>query len=234
VHGYLQHILPAIAADTSAAVGEEQDAPAPLSLTLAPMVGSARDPVPQHVRLHVVEDFAAAALLAIVGGLPHALGCRAVAALTIALAVAHAGYVVLVRPYLDRIEQAFAVFLALAQCALGVAVGIVALRPGRETRAALVAAAWITVVMNVGCYLQMIVLALWEFRKMWRQMRATGPLPGVATMPADPSTADAPLLQIPRAASGAPSGAVAVVPALNGDDPVATARHVNPLREKER
>ena len=129
------------------------------------------------------------------------------------------------------IEQAFAVSLALAQCALGVAVGIVALRPGRETRATLVAAAWTTVVMNVGFYLQMTVLALWELRKMWRQMHATGPLPAGATTPADPSTADAPLLQVPRAASGAPSGAATVVPALNGDDAVATARHVNPLRE---
>ena len=142
-----------------------------LGWVLAAMVESARDPVPQHVRLHVVEDFAAAVLLALAEGLSPTIGCGGSAIGIIVVALAHVAYVVLLRPYRQRAEQVFAALLALVQCVLGLAVGIVALRPGRETHGALVAAAWATVAMNVLFYAQMLVLTLLELRDLYRKSK---------------------------------------------------------------
>jgi len=174
---------PSPAHDCAAAAGVDGDAPTAAEVAslptavawcLAPLVESARDPAPLAIRLHVVEDFAAAAVLAVVESLAGAaLPCRAAAVLVVLASAAHALYVVAARPYVDRLEQAFAAGLATGQAALSGAAAAAAARPGQESHGALVAAAWLTVAVNALFYAQLLVLAAWEMHKLRRHLRAS-------------------------------------------------------------
>jgi hypothetical protein len=196
-----------------------------LPWVLAPMVESARDPVPQHVRLHVVEDIAAAVALGVIGGLgASGVGavCKPVALASLVASLLHAAYVLLVRPYKDRLEQAFAALLALAQCALSGAITAVVVRPGQKSLGALRAAAWITVGMNAGFYLQMIVLAVWEFHKMRALQRRLGDNAATGTTAA----------RAALAAGGDYSTGVPLLAVPTGVDAV-DARATNPLERNQ-
>jgi hypothetical protein len=83
--------------------------------------------------------------------------------------VAHAAYVVLVRPYSERTEQVFATFFAVAHCVLGLCAGAVVMLPADDADGPLVAAVWTSVVINVGFYVQLLVLTVLEVRELWQE-----------------------------------------------------------------
>jgi hypothetical protein len=102
--------------------------------------------------------------------------------------VAHAAYVLLVRPYIDRLEQVFASVLALGQALLGVTMAVAAIRntghvTTGESRGAVVAGAWLIVALNVVFYVQVVALAVWEARRLYLRLRTAGDDPGPRQRP---------------------------------------------------
>lgn len=175
VHGYLGTYDRSEAAAAAAAAPTAAEAAHPaigLCWSLAPMVESGRLAAPLLVRLHVCEDLAAAIVMAVFGGLAEAhVACVPMAFATLLVGIAHAGYVVAARPYLDRLEQTFAAALALLQAALAGAVAVAAVRPN-AARPAVVAAGWIATLLNVAFYAQLGVLAVWELRRLYKRRLA--------------------------------------------------------------
>ena len=215
VHAYFTTYDDTAAATESGPTADEHARlPTALGWLMTPMVESARDPVPQHVRLHVVEDILAAFLVAVIGGaqLPAGASCVGPAMGMLGVSVLHALYVILVRPYRDQVEQGFAALIAVLQCVVAGAMVAGLLAPGASGRvAAFTAAGWAALVLNVTFYAQLVVLAGIEIRRLRRQLKhatsapdedshaaaataAAGTSDGDGAPPADSDAADAPLL----------------------------------------
>jgi hypothetical protein len=116
------------------------------------------------LRVFFLEDVVASGLMAIVASvMPEGASCTLMAVLILVIAAAHAGYVIFLRPYDDKVENGFAIVVAVGQIVLASVVVWATTDPSND--AALLTVGIVTVALVITFFVQALVLAavwLWE------------------------------------------------------------------------
>ena len=170
-------------------------------------------------RALLLEDVSAATALSVLSGVSHisntVRSCAALSAAMALVSIAHAVYLLLVRPYLSMLEQSLAAAIAvLAVLQSLISVAMTVQQPPSGTLASM--SAMLQLVLSVIFFGQLFVLATVE---VWRLVKSRRPQNEVKA-PRRDGPATAPLLQVPLDAEPGPSVAVPSEP---------SKPHANPL-----
>jgi len=127
-----------------------------------PVFDAAKDARVLEQRVYYLVDVGVTVVSAVVVGLSPSPGAGCVAAGVVLVLVALVGlaYVTVIRPYRTRLDQLFAVGIAVGQVCL-----VLALLGSQRWSSMMAAAGWITIGLSVAFFAQAIVIAIWAVIK---------------------------------------------------------------------